>query len=484
MSVFKRGTYLTSEKWTLNYNGMNQLTDRSLYLTDGSSTLRYKWVYTYDGAGNLKTQEYQNGSLVKQLKWFFTWNPRNQMTLAERFTGTNDTYAGKVTYRYCLSCDSVLSERIEYSPTVSTTITSWKRYEYDGLNLLRMDGRYDTAGGALDDNDPLRTLEVSTHKSGSLGALIGKRVYTHTNNDATPDSTNDYTYTYDAVGNVLAIYNANSTGRGNELYYFTQDAFGIELTTSPFSGTAWSTARTAGITEHQTGKWIDPFTGLYYIHARWYDPLVGRFVGRDSISYNTSLLKYQWRDIVSYSYCRNDPLEYVDIDGFQVRRPDCLPVNKPGNISNPIDWDPVNPDFAKAKYGNYCGAGTDLTKRCEPVTPLDACCLSHDFCWLKYGVSAGTFLDDPKLGKHKACCDAKLCDCSKHVEGKGASGTIFDPVVIGCMPNHPKCSVYRIHTYNIALQGYFRCGCNVVRKANRDDCPHSNNLNDYPDYNK
>ena len=244
MSVFKRGTYLTSEKWTLNYNGMNQLTDRSLYLTDGSSTLRYKWVYTYDGAGNLKTQEYQYGSLVKQLKWFFTWNPRNQMTLAERFAGTNDTYAGKVAYRYCLSCDSVLSERIEYSPTVSTTITSWKRYEYDGLNLLRVDERYDTAGGALGDQDPWRTLEVSTHKPGSLGALIGKRVYTFNagNYTSTPNSTNDYTYTYDAVGNVVAVYNANSTGRGNELYYFTQDAFGNELTTSPVSGTVWSTA--------------------------------------------------------------------------------------------------------------------------------------------------------------------------------------------------------------------------------------------------
>ncbi len=65
---------------------------------------------------------------------------------------------------------------------------------------------------------------------------------------STPDSTNDYTYTYDAVGNVLAVYNANVTNRSNELYYFTQDAFGNELTTSPFSGTAWTSARTAGFT--------------------------------------------------------------------------------------------------------------------------------------------------------------------------------------------------------------------------------------------
>ncbi len=245
------------------------------------------------------------------------------MTLAEKFTGTNDTYAGKVAYRYCLSCDSVLSERIEYSPTVSTTITSRKRYEYDGLNLMRMDERYDTAGGAIGDQDPWRTLEVSTHKPGSLGALIGKRVYTHTNNDATPDATNDYTYTYDAVGNVVAVYNANVTNRGNELYYFTQDAFGNELTTSPFSGTAWSTARTAGITEHQTGKWIDPFTGLYYFHARWYDSTVGRFVGRDSRREEGASI---------YSIPGSNPMSFPDPSGKCYR---CSGDESPSNTITP-----------------------------------------------------------------------------------------------------------------------------------------------------
>ncbi|NUN95819.1 MAG: hypothetical protein HUU16_06575, partial [Candidatus Omnitrophica bacterium] len=78
-------------------------------------------MYTYDDNGNLTIAEKQNGSSVKQEKWVYTLNPRDQMTKAEKFTGTNDTYAGKVEYRYCLSCDSALSDRIEYSPTVSTT---------------------------------------------------------------------------------------------------------------------------------------------------------------------------------------------------------------------------------------------------------------------------------------------------------------------------------------------------------------------------
>ncbi|NUN96839.1 MAG: hypothetical protein HUU16_11760, partial [Candidatus Omnitrophica bacterium] len=103
---------------------------------------------------------------------------------------------------------------------VSTTITSWKRYEYDGLNLLRVDERYDTAGGAIDANDPWRTLEVSTHSPGLVGNLVGKRAYRQTDNDATPNATYDYLYVYDAVGNLYLVLN----DEGGEEYAFSRDA--------------------------------------------------------------------------------------------------------------------------------------------------------------------------------------------------------------------------------------------------------------------
>ncbi|MCG3197195.1 MAG: hypothetical protein GHCLOJNM_01680 [bacterium] len=237
-------------------------------------------MYSDKDNGNLTIAEKQNSASVKQEKWVYSWNPRDQMTKAEKFTGTSDTYAGKVEYRYCLSCDSALSDRIEYSPTVSTTITSWKRYEYDGLNLLRVDERYDTAGGAIDANDPWRTLEVNTHSPGLVGNLVGKRAYRHTDNDATPNATYDYVYVYDAVGNLYLVLN----DEGGEEYAFSQDAWGNELSIGSFYGTSWSSARTYGVSEHQTGKWLDPFTGLYFFHHRWYESGLGRWVSREPSS--------------------------------------------------------------------------------------------------------------------------------------------------------------------------------------------------------
>ncbi|MCB9768583.1 MAG: hypothetical protein H6752_10335 [Candidatus Omnitrophica bacterium] len=59
--------------------------------------------------------------------------------------------------------------------------------------------------------------------------------------------------------------------------------------------------------EHQTGKWKDDFTGLYYFWARWYDPEVGRFVKRDRIQ-----CKYY---IQPYTFSGNDPINFSDVDG-------------------------------------------------------------------------------------------------------------------------------------------------------------------------
>ncbi|MCE7907952.1 MAG: hypothetical protein DYH02_06270 [Candidatus Omnitrophica bacterium COP1] len=132
---------------------------------------------------------------------------------------------------------------------------------------------------------------------------------------STPNSSNDYTYTYDALGNVQVVYKASGS-TGQEAYFFTQDAFDNELSgdadipvsnrTNLFGSTTWATGRSNGITEHQTGKIASAFTGIQYFHARWYDPFVGRFVGRDAV----------WNYVGAiYTLVDNNPVASADPSG-------------------------------------------------------------------------------------------------------------------------------------------------------------------------
>jgi len=59
-----------------------------------------------------------------------------------------------------------------------------------------------------------------------------------------------------------------------------------------------------------TGKQENP-TGLYYFGARYYDPATGRFTTRDAVFGDLS----DPQSLNRYSYCRNNPMKYIDPDG-------------------------------------------------------------------------------------------------------------------------------------------------------------------------
>ncbi|MEW6008872.1 MAG: RHS repeat-associated core domain-containing protein [Candidatus Omnitrophota bacterium] len=60
-----------------------------------------------------------------------------------------------------------------------------------------------------------------------------------------------------------------------------------------------------------TGKELDDSTGLYFYGARYYDPEIGRFITPDSIVQAPS----DPQSLNRYSYCRNNPLNYIDPSG-------------------------------------------------------------------------------------------------------------------------------------------------------------------------
>ncbi|QTN28811.1 M6 family metalloprotease domain-containing protein [Rhodoferax sp. AJA081-3] len=59
------------------------------------------------------------------------------------------------------------------------------------------------------------------------------------------------------------------------------------------------------------GKQFDPATGLSYMGARYYDPVLGRFMGVDPVGFQEDSV----HSFNRYAYANNNPYKYVDPDG-------------------------------------------------------------------------------------------------------------------------------------------------------------------------
>jgi RHS repeat-associated protein len=299
-------------RWWLEYNDRNELERRyDAYAQGDWGGGLARWSYAYDDNGNLtqaKREQKVEGNWTETLRLDYTWNVRDEMTGAAKTM--NGSYAGKVEYGYSVIQSGARTERVQYD--AADGVTSWKRYEVDGLLTYRVDERYDSDENGLDSGDPWRVVEKRTYGPGLIGNLLFKEVlkYPDPTTDLNPDD-RIYYYGYDAGGNVILVTEEYCGGTAYK-YCFHQDAFGNELHHDWFEGSSWEDAEEAGITEHQTGKELDSFSGLYFFHHRWYDPQVGRFISR------TPLLPWEEG---AYLYCANDPVNWVDVDGLSVQKP-------------------------------------------------------------------------------------------------------------------------------------------------------------------
>jgi len=104
-------------------------------------------------------------------------------------------------------------------------------------------------------------------------------------------------YGYDGGGNVRQL--TSSTGTVTDTYEY--DAFGNALATS-------------GSTPNNylyRGEQFDPDLGLYYLRARYYNPLTGRFMSRDPEDHPLTDIK----ELHRYLYAGGNPVNAVDPTG-------------------------------------------------------------------------------------------------------------------------------------------------------------------------
>ena len=111
--------------------------------------------------------------------------------------------------------------------------------------------------------------------------------------------------------------------RNNQNYYFHQDGLGSIIAITDASGQkvqSYSYDSFGNITAQQNTTFIQPFAytgriwdaeiGLYDYRLRTYDPVLGKFIQKDPLSFAAG-------DTNLYRYVQNNPVNYIDPSGLE-----------------------------------------------------------------------------------------------------------------------------------------------------------------------
>ena len=158
---------------------------------------------------------------------------------------------------------------------------------------------------------PIGTIRTAPYSVTWNGAAPGSYTFTATATDSaggTAASTVTVTLTLagetitylhnDFAGSPVAATDASGAVIWKESY----QPYGAEIRKEPAS---------ASNRQFFTGKPFDVDTGLSYFGARYYDPVVGRFMGTDPVGFNDSNV----HSFNRYGYANQNPYRFVDPDG-------------------------------------------------------------------------------------------------------------------------------------------------------------------------
>ena len=314
----------------------------------GDSVLSYD--YSYDNNGNI-TEIKQNGKLINK----YTYDSLNE--LKEEYDYVNKFYinysydvAGNLQNKY----EQVLDPNYGYPTgtqhgnTYEYTDTSWK----DKLTKINGDNiTYDANGNPLSYRDGMsfewengRILKkINTSDSSIQMSYDSNGMRTQKTVDGVKTN-----YYYDSNKNLIALVKGNDTllfyydsdgsatsfSYNGTMYFYVKNLQGDVVRIIDLAGTevasyvydAWGNIKdTKGeptIREinpiRYRGYVYDTETSLYYLQSRYYDPLTGRFLNADEISYmfiNDSVIGSN-----AFSYCDNNSINAVDSDGFKSKK--------------------------------------------------------------------------------------------------------------------------------------------------------------------
>ena len=259
--------------------------------------------FTYDKVGNRLTKT------TNDITEKYVYNVKNQLKELHNKNGINyfthdkqgntikeETQAGNNIFEY-----NTLNQQVKAITKEGNTLVS--RYDTEGLRA------------EIEENEKL--TKFIFHK---------ENVLVETDKDF--NSISRFTRGYEVVA--ADISNGGLASEGNR-YYYTQDEHGSTIFITDrdqnVKNEYWYDAFGNVLDKKEdvhnrityAGQQFDGITGQYYLRARFYNPVVGRFTQEDV---------YRGDGLNLYAYCGNNPVGYYDPSGYSSlnkERPSALP---------------------------------------------------------------------------------------------------------------------------------------------------------------
>ena len=306
---------------------------RNEIIYDGQAGLKYE----YDGNGNIVTIRDRTNILIVRYSYdnlnrlarediagrktiVYGYDTRGNRTSKKEYaytTGTPGTLQNEIGYGY--SGDRLTQcggEICEYDANGNPTVYCGKMLGWTRGRLLASYGTaatyaYNAAGQRTSKTANGRATEYIWSGERLLGERLNNGSWTRYYYDSTgiigySVGNAVYTFRKNLQGDITGIYDENGVLFGEYEY----DAWGNVLAEKVLVTGMYTPLHNNPI--RYRGYYYDLETGLYYLNSRYYDPETGRFLNQDLISY---LDPETVNGLNLYTYCLNDPVNYVDPTG-------------------------------------------------------------------------------------------------------------------------------------------------------------------------